>query len=154
MSAVDPTFRRAFHRPPRILARITPKGFAFLEEQTPELTGRIGHVRLIRKLFEEGFLTCSSSDGVRARNGTVCDDCRHPRCQPRLRIHIHERHAVFVLDLAYSSARNLLRLQHELRSEGLPLDDVNLQLSVKNRGRWGEVIFERLEPRPTPPGAA
>lgn len=145
MSLPEKELRQAFRRHPRVVARVTPHGFAFFDQEVPHFEGRIAKAHVVRKLFWDSVLACFSQDGVRARDGTLCDDCRHPRCQPQMRIHLHERHAVFLVDLAYSSARNLIALLDELDGEGLAVDDVTLRLSVLDHGRWGEVVFARLD---------
>jgi hypothetical protein len=144
MRAPERRVRRAFRRLPFLLVRVTPKGFSYLEEETEELSGRIVRLRLVRKLFEDQILTCFSRDGLRARDGTLCEDCAHPRCQPQVRIHLQAREAVFVIDLAYSAARKLLVLKDELANQEIPLEETSLRLTVQDRGRWGEVGFERV----------
>ncbi len=152
MSLPEKELRQAFRRHPRVVARVTPHGFAFFDQKVPHLEGRIAKAHVVRKLFLDSVLACFSKDGVRARDGTVCDDCRHPRCQPQMRIHMNERHAVFLVDLAYSSARNLIALLDVLDGEGLAVEDVTLRLSVLDHGRWGEVVFARLDTPTAEPG--
>lgn len=144
MRAPERRVRRAFRQLPFLLVRVTPKSFAYLEEHTEELSGRIVRLRLVRKLFEDQILTCFSRDGLRARDGTVCQECAHPRCQPQVRIHLQHKQAIFVIDLAYSAARKLLALKDELAKQEIPLDETSLRLTVQDRGRWGEVSFERV----------
>jgi hypothetical protein len=136
--------RHAFARPPTLLVKISPKGFLIDDELHDQLTGRITRVRLLRKLFEDDVLVCDSADGTRARNGTLCDDCRHPRCRPQLRVHLHDGRAVYILDLALTSAQNLFRIDDQAAAQDVPLDDWVLRLTVCDRDRWGEVRFERI----------
>jgi hypothetical protein len=138
------TLRRTFAKPTALLVRISPKGFLILDELSRELTGRIGKTHLVRKLFEDGVLICDSKDGRRARNGTLCPECRHPQCRPLLRIHLHWETVVYILDLAFTSAQNLLALETEALEERLQLSQWTLRLTVRDHGYWGEVLFERV----------
>jgi hypothetical protein len=147
-----PDFRDAFRETPRLLARVTPGGFASGGREVPAVEGRVTRIALVRKLFRDSALVCSSKDGVRARDGTLCDECRHPRCQPQLRVELRARDEVLLLDLAFSSARNLLALRDRLEAEGVALEDVVLRLSVLDRGRWGEVLFALADEPPAQSG--
>jgi hypothetical protein len=142
--------RRAFARPTTRLGKVTAQGFLIDDEVHPELTGRIAKLRLLRKLFEDDVLLCDSQDGIQARNGTSCEGCRHPRCRPQLRLHLHQGVVIYVLDLNLTSANNLFRIEDQAEKEGIPLDHWILRLTVRNRGHWGEVRFQRVEsPGPT-----
>lgn len=138
------TLRRAFAPPTTFLVKISPKGFLIRDELSSELKGRVGKTHLVRKLFEDGVLSCDSKDGRQARNGTLCPQCRHPRCRPQLRIHLHWEPVVYILDLAFTSAQSLLALETEALEQGQGLDQWMLRLTVRDHGYWGEVCFERL----------
>lgn len=140
------TLRRAFQRPSYFPVKVTPSGFEVdgLDEYE-KLRGRILKMTLIRKLFDDGSIVCSSPDGTTAENGTLCESCQHPRCQPRLRIHLGRDELVYVLDLAPSSARNLFATEDRAESEGDRLEDWILELSVIEHDSWGEVVFERVD---------
>ena len=133
----------AFHKPPVRLVRILPDGFLTEGRRFVQLTGRIARTRLLRKRFEAGALVCDSPDGIQARNGTICDACRHPDCRPWLRVHLATTEEVYLLDLAVVSARNLLALEEEAAQQGTDLTRWTLRLTVTSHGRWGEVRFER-----------
>jgi len=143
MTADLPRIRRALGRPAFRFVRVTPKGFA-IEDEDPvdELTGRIRKTHLLRKLFSDGVLACDSKDGITARNGTACDDCRHPRCRANLRVHLQEGPVVHVLDLAPSAAKALLALADALEQEQTDLGDVAVRLTVEDKGHWGLVRIE------------
>jgi hypothetical protein len=135
--------RRAFLLPTQLLVRVNTHGFVVADETVTELSGRLHQVRLIRKLFENGTLACDSPDGIEARNGTLCDECRHPRCRPQLRIVLDRGAVHYLLDVNATSARNLLALEDELAAEGLRIEDCPVKLTVVPRGHWPEVRFER-----------
>jgi hypothetical protein len=140
-----PAWRRAFQPATYFPTKVTPDGFVVDDERVPTLTGRVRKTHLVRKRFEDGVLACDSRDGVTARNGTQCEACLHPRCQPSLRLHLQNASAVYVIDLAVTAAQNFLRLEDVLEADGKTLDDTPLTLSVINRGYWGEVRFTRAE---------
>lgn len=143
MSDPRAAIRRAFLLPTQLLVRVNPHGFVVADETVTELSGRLHQVRLIRKLFENGTLVCDSADGVEARNGTMCDACRHPRCRPQLRIVLDRGAVHYLLDVNATSARNLIALEDELTAEGLRIEDCPVKLTVVPRGHWPEVRFER-----------
>ena len=138
--------REAFQRNTYLAVRITPSGFEVDEHHYDELHGRALQTSLNRRLFEDGVLACRSADGITAENGTLCDECRHPRCQPKLRLELAFGKTVFVLDLAPTSARNLFAMEDRAEAEGARLIDWTLRLAVTDRGNWGEVTFERVSP--------
>jgi len=133
----------AFQQPPVRLVRILADGFLVEGRPLTHLTGRITRTRLLRKRFEAGALVCDSPDGIVARNGTVCEACRHPDCRPWLRVHLATTDDVYLIDLAVVSARNFLALEEAATHQGEDLSRWALRLTVVNRGRWGEVRFER-----------
>jgi hypothetical protein len=138
--------RQAFSRPVPMPLKVTPEGF-LMKGKPPvieEIQGRIVKTTFQRKLFREGALRCYSPDGLRARDGTWCQECLHPECRPQLRVHLHSPTFLFLLDLSSRSAKNFLQLQDEVEEEGRVLIDWILRLRVLNHGHWGEVQFERL----------
>lgn len=135
--------RRAF-APRSSFVRVTPKGFVVHDELRSEMTASLCGIQLIRKLFENGSLSCDSSDGTQARDGTLCDECRHPQCRPQLRLEITSDSERYVLDLSSTSARNLFAIEDEVEEHGDKLMNCTLRLFVIDRGHWGEVCFERI----------
>lgn len=135
--------RSALARPTYLFVRVAPGGFVLEHEGREELAGRIVKSHLVRKLFEDGVLACDARDGVTARDGTVCEACRHPRCLAFVRIHVRDGPVVYVLDLAPTAARALLELTDALEDEKRRLDDVPVRLTVADQGHWGLVRIER-----------
>ena len=135
--------RRAFARPAYLFVRVAPEGFVVLDEVRDELTGRIVKSHLVRKLFDDCVLACWSKDGVTAQGDRACEECRHPRCQAGLRIHLRDGPVVYVLDLAVSAAKDCLDLLDAIASEDQTPEDVPLRLNVLDRGKWGLVRFKR-----------
>ena len=138
--------RRLFGRPPLLRVRVRPLGFEIVEseEQVSQIEGYVLAWKAIRKLFLDGALSCQSDNGVVARDGTVCEKCRHPLCRPQIRLRLADRHVHYLIDLAVSSAHNFLALESAMVREGFRLAEVELRLTVKDRGYFGEVCFERV----------
>ena len=137
--------RQAFSRPVPLPVKVTAEGFLLKggPQAIEEIQGRVIKATLLRKLFREGALRCYSPDGLRARDGTLCQECLHPECRPQLRVHLHSPTFIFLLDLSGRSAENFLHLQDEVEEGGRELIDWILRLKVINHGHWGEVHFER-----------
>jgi hypothetical protein len=142
------TLLRAFAPHTILLVRVTPSGFLIDGEPHDRLEGRVTRQQLLRKRFQDGKLVCDSTDGVRARNGTRCETCLHDQCRPWLRIHLASTERTYVLDLAVTSAQNLLALEDQVSADAPALRDSTLRLTVRDRGRWGEVCFEIVAPPP------
>lgn len=143
---IDKNIRKAFSRRFFVLVNVASDGFEIRDDHYAHLTGRVRKVTLARKLFEDHMLVCSSRDGLTGSEGRVCDQCRHPSCQPRLRIQLEEDSVVYVLDLPSSSADNFFRIMDEAEKRSERLQQWRLKLSVVNHGYWGEVTFERISP--------
>ncbi len=135
--------RHLFNRPTVVFAKVRPDGFLLsqTEELVSELKGRVMQVIAMRKLFDGAVLACQSRDGATSQDGARCEECRHPRCRPVLRLRLADGRVHYLLDLAISSARNLIALEERLERQGSALEAVPLQLSVSNRGRYGVVEF-------------
>ena len=138
--------RQAFGKPVYLPVRITAHGFDVADEHYDQLEGTIIKATLVRKLFDDNFLACSSSDAIRSEDGKLCAECHHPRCQPRLRIQLARDRTVFVLELPPTSAHNYFALEDEAERLGAPLIDWTVRLTVTDRGHWGEIAFEAIQP--------
>jgi hypothetical protein len=130
--------------------KVTPQGFEVQDvAEYKELRGRITKVTLVRKLFEDGGITCSSPDGIQSEDGLLCDECLHPRGQPRLRIQLACGPTVYVFDLPSTSAQNFFALEDKAEAQGCEIFDWRLKLTVVCHNHWGEVVFERIDKLPS-----
>ncbi len=141
MSLLPDDARREFGRECYTYVKVTPHGFDVDDDILEELRGRVVKAMVIRKRFEDGALVCDSKDGVNGRDGLVCAQCRHPRCRPMMRIHFFCGGINLVIDLAPTSAQNLVAL--EQRGD-VDLETAELDIAVLDRGHWGEVTFQML----------
>lgn len=144
MSTSSDAIRRAFAPVSTVPVRVTAEGFVVAGHEVEVLCGRVVRTSLVRKLFEDAVLVCDSLDGIRARNGTKCDICRHPRCRPQLRIWLADGSLRYLIDLPTTSAQNYFTIEDEAQAQRIPIDDWQLKLTVVDRGQWGEVRFERV----------
>ena len=138
--------REAFRKPVYLPVHITACGFDVADAHYDHLDGRIIKAALVRKLFDDSFLACSSSDAIRSEDGKLCAECQHPRCQPRLRLQLARERTVFVFELPATSAQNYFALEDEAERLGASLIDWTVRLTVTDRGHWGEVAFETVQP--------
>jgi hypothetical protein len=137
------TIRAAFCRPTTRLARVTPQGFLVDDVRHQELVGRLDSYQLLRKRFEDGELVCDAPDGVNSRTGQSCQACLHPQCRPQLRLRLRDGPFSYLIDLAVTSAENLFAIEDDAAAEGCRIEDWHLRITIKPRGGWGEVRFER-----------
>jgi hypothetical protein len=144
MTALDRSLRLAFAAQTPLFVRVCRDGFLIGDEPVNEIVGRLRSARLLRKMFRDGVLFCDSPDGITARNGTRCADCAHPRCRPALRLSLARDSALYVLDLATTSARNFFDLEDHAQACGVNVEDWTLRATVRPRDTWGEVHFERV----------
>jgi hypothetical protein len=140
------SLRLVFARHNVALVRVTATGFLVDHDHHDQLQGRVTRQQLLRKRFDDGQLVCDSANGIRARNGTLCETCLHHQCRPWLRIHLTGAEHTYIVDLAVTSAQSLLALEDDLTNDGQPLSQSILRLTVRDRGRWGEVCFEPIAP--------
>lgn len=140
-----PAWRRAFQSATYFTVKVTPEGFVVRDDLQADLEGRVIKTHLVRKRFEDTVLACDSRDGLIAKDGTDCESCLHPQCQPMLRIHLKEGVVVYVVDLAVTSAQNFIRLEDALEADEKKLACTQVKLTVVNQGYWGEVTFTVIE---------
>ncbi len=149
MRLIPDDLRREIERQRPLQIRICSRGFDLEGELRPQLTGRIHEARLIRKLFKDRQLQCRSNDGIHGSDGNKeCVSCewRSAPCQASLRISIilNDGHHCS-LDLAATSARNLMRLDEELSDSDVPIAARMTHMTIVAHERWQEVAFAAAE---------
>jgi hypothetical protein len=115
-----------------------------------------------RTLYENHQPRCRSLDGIQsitealsavpgtAQAGRTCAACLlRKTCTPQIYLELLHDHVPYRLLLAYTSARNFMTFASRLRQQGQPVENADILLSVRDRGRWGELRF--LSPPPQPP---
>jgi hypothetical protein len=109
--------------------------------------------RPARTLYENHQPRCRSLDGIQSiTEGRACAACLlRKTCTPQIYIELLHDRVPYRLLLAYSSARNFMLLVSRLRQSGQPVENAEVLLSVRNRGRWGELRF--ISPPPQQPAS-
>ena len=112
------------------------------------------HVRLLtcrpaRTLYENHQPRCRSLDGIQSiTEGRACAACLlRKTCTPQIYLEMLHDHVPYRLLLAYSSARNFMLFASRLRQQGQPIENAEVILSVRDRGRWGELRFISTPPQ-------
>ena len=142
---VEP-LREILHRALVRYLTVKPAGLLLDKSELPrpDVEARILGFGGARTFYRKRKPECRSLDGVVAVTDPdkVCADCEaRERCTPQVRLDlIIERHAYRLL-LAFTSARNFLEYEARLRRDGLLLEQTLHQITVVNRGNWGELRF-------------
>jgi len=115
------------------------------------LRARLLACRPARTLYENHQPRCRSLDGIQSiTEARTCAACLlRKACTPQIYLELLYDHVPYRLLLAYTSARNFMLFASRLRQQGHPVENADLLLSVRDRGRWGELRF--LTPPPQPP---
>lgn len=152
MNAVQPAFHDLFADAFARYLCVRPAGLQMphgpLESS---LRVRLLLSRPARTLYENHQPRCRSLDGIQSiTEGRACAACLlRKSCTPQIYIELLHDHVPYRLLLAYSSARNFMLFASRLRQQGQPIENADVILSVRDRGRWGELRF--ISPPPQPP---
>jgi hypothetical protein len=106
--------------------------------------------RPARTRYENHHPVCRSLDAVRAISEVrECASCMlRQSCTPQIFIELIHDQVPYRLLIAYSSARNFLIFVSRLRGMGLQVENAQVLISVRDRGRWGELHFINANPQP------
>jgi hypothetical protein len=101
--------------------------------------------RPARTRYQNHHPVCRSLDAIRSiLEDRECASCTlRQSCTPQIFLELLHDHVPYRLLIAYSSARNFLIFVSRLRSSGVPVENAEILLSVRDRGRWGELHFIR-----------
>jgi len=107
------------------------------------LRARLLAFRPARTLYENHHPRCRSLDGIQSLNeDRACAAClQRQTCTPQLYLQLLHDGVPYRLLLAYSSARNFMLFASRLRQHGQSVENAEILLSVRDRGRWGELRF-------------
>lgn len=136
----------------RMLVRyitVRPTGFS-LNGAAPRssIDARILSFGGARTLYRARRPHCRSLDGQRSvtHADRICTECTsREHCVPQVRLDIIVERKPYRLLLAYSSARAFLAYEAKLRAHHLSFEHLIHRLTVKDRGSWGEIVFNHLE---------
>jgi hypothetical protein len=128
---------------------VRPHGFELnpAERLRPVLEARILSFGSARTLYQDRKPLCRSLDGIRptaSKGQRRCAECAlRTRCTSQVRLDLLVDTQPYRLLLAYTSAKNFLLYEAQLRERGPELYDVLHHMTVINRGSWGELRFAR-----------
>ena len=99
--------------------------------------------RPARTLYENHQPRCRSLDGIQSiTEARTCAACLlRNTCTPQIYLELLHDQVPYRLLLAYTSARNFMLFASRLRQQGQPVENAEIILSVRDRGRWGELRF-------------
>ncbi len=129
---------------------VRPRGFELQpgEPARPTLEARIVSSGAARTLYQQRKPSCRSLDGIAALDdpSRTCATCRvRAQCTPQLRLDLFVDAQPFRLLLAWTSAKNFLLYEAQLRQRNISIEDRLHRITVTNRGSWGEVRFRLPE---------
>jgi len=105
-----------------------------------------------RTLYKNRKPVCRSLDGVRSiRDETSCSSCpKRNDCTAQIYLELLVDGVPYRLLLAYTSARNFMQFASRLKQRDQNVENAEVIISVRDRGRWGEVRFisQPASPRP------
>ena len=96
-----------------------------------------------RTLYEKRQPLCRSLDAVRplSADRTCAACCFRKKCTPQICVDILADGVPARLLLAFTSLRNFLVFVDQRRRAGQSVEGALVQVAVRNRGHWGEVVF-------------
>jgi hypothetical protein len=96
-----------------------------------------------RTLYKNRKPICRSLDGVRSiEQEASCTSCTDRKdCTAQIYLELLIDAVPYRLLLAYTSARNFMQFASRLSQQGQQVQNAPVILSVRDRGRWGEVRF-------------
>ena len=108
--------------------------------------------RPARTLYKKRKPVCRSLDGIRSiREDASCTSCANRKdCTAQIYLELLVDGVPYRLLLAYTSARNFMQFASRLRQRGQEVENAEVIISVRDRGRWGEVRFICQPPSPRP----
>jgi hypothetical protein len=138
--------REILHAAGKRYLSVRPHGFE-LHRGAPlrtTLEARILSLGAARTLYQQRQPRCRSLDGITPLDepNRRCADCRlRAQCTAQLRLDLFVNAQPLRLLLAYTSAKNALLYETQLRQRGLAIEEPLHRLTVIHRGSWGEVRF-------------
>ena len=130
--------------------RVLPSGLSFPDGSVLDkvkISIRSHHPA--RTLYQNRKPVCRSLNGFNplTKPGKSCSHCvERPLCTPQMLLTILIDLDPFYLLLAHTSLKNFTEFRQ--RNPGA-IKSETLELNIRDRGSWGELIFRRAERKPT-----
>ena len=150
MKAVQPDFHDLFADAFARYLAVRPAGLQMPHGPlVSSLRVRLLLCRPARTLYENHQPRCRSLDGIQSiTEGRACAACLlRKTCTPQIYIELLHERMPYRLLLAYTSARNFMLFASRLRQQGQLIENTEIILSVRDRGRWGELRFISTPPQ-------
>jgi len=138
------SLRQLYENPPPRYLTVTPVGFRLRAGTiSPSLSAELLTFHSARTLYQNRKPVCRSLDSIQAlTEGRACTSCLlRKTCTPQVCLELHYESISLRLLLAHTSRRNFLAFLSQLRQHGKPVERRPVILTVRDRGRWGEVLF-------------
>jgi len=133
-------------------ARILPSGIELPHhgKTLRSFPAQIRAWRPARTLYHNKQPQCRSLDAIHSiSQERTCITCpMRKRCTPQIYIELLYDQIPYRLLIAYTSARNFLTFHAQLRRKDLTFDTTPVLVSVRDRGRWGELCFSCTPSQP------
>jgi len=99
--------------------------------------------RPARTLYRNKKPVCRSLDGIASiKEHNDCAACTDRKdCTAQIYLELTIEDVPYRLLLAYTSARNFMQFASRIGKQGLDLANTRILISVRDRGRWGELCF-------------
>ncbi len=103
-----------------------------------------------RTRYEDRKPICRSLDGVTSLDKSCsCISCLlRNRCTPQICLELRYNSIPIRILLSYTSMKNFLNVSLTLHAKQKSLESETIRIQVRNRGRWGELVFS-LPQQPT-----
>jgi hypothetical protein len=144
MHAAQPTLNDLFADAFARYLLVRPAGIQFPHGRLcPSLAATILACRPARTLYQNKQPVCRSLNGIQSlQEARACASCLlRKSCTPQIYLELLADGVPYRLLLAYSSARNFMLFASGLRARPQPLENAQVIISVRDRGRWGELCF-------------
>ncbi len=131
---------------------VRPTGIQFPHGRLcASLSASILACRPARTLYQNKKPVCRSLDGIQSiQEARACASCLlRKSCTPQIYLELLADGVPYRLLLAYSSARNFMLFSSRLRAKQQPVENAQVIIAVRDRGRWGELRF--ISPPPDSP---
>lgn len=128
---------------------VRPTGIQFPHGRIcPSFCAAILACRPARTLYQNKKPVCRSLDGIQSlQEARACASCLlRKTCTPQIYLELLADGVPYRLILAYSSARNFMLFASRLREKQQPVENAQVIISVRDRGRWGELHFISAPP--------
>jgi hypothetical protein len=144
MNPIRPTLNDLFASSFARYLSVQPTGIRFPRGlMRSSLTATLLTCRPARTLYRNRRPLCRSLDGIHSlKEHNSCAGCADRKdCTPQIHIDLLINQAPYTLLLAYTSARNFMRFASQLTHKGIAVENCEVLISVRDRGRWGELRF-------------